>query len=133
MTENEMKRMIFEALLPRCPYLIIAQSDKTAVFPKELEHLGPTVVIHFGRTKGIMEMPDLVIDDKGINVTLSIAGLRRQLHADWESVLQLYTLDIEGNADCVVGWSRWVQGQVGTAKPEEQGAHKPGLRLVKND
>jgi len=34
--------------------------------------------------------------------------------------------------DCVVGWSRWVQGQLGTAKPEPEPQPR-GLRLVKSD
>lgn len=127
MTENEMKRVIFEALLPQCPYLIVSQFDKTAVFPEELKGHGPNLVLRFGRTKDVMEMPDLVIDEKGISVTISLQGRRRQVHADWESVLQLYTVDPNGAADCVVGWSRWIQGQAGTAKPEEQGLTSPGF------
>jgi hypothetical protein len=132
MTENEMKRAVFDMLLPQCPYLIISQFDKTAEFPEELKHLGPNVVIRFGRTKGIMEMPDLVITDKGLSVTISIQGFRRVIRADWESVMQLYTLGPQGEPECVVGWSRWIQGKGGTAKPETP-APEPRLRLVKSD
>lgn len=132
MTENEMKRQMLELLLPQCPYLIIAQFDRNSVFPEEMKSLGPNVVIRFGRTKGVMEMPDLMLTAQGLSTTISIQGRRYVIRADWESVLQLYTMDEKGNVDCVVGWSRWVQGQLGTAKPEPEPQPR-GLRLVKSD
>jgi hypothetical protein len=133
MTENEMKRRTLELLLPQCPYVIIAQFDKNSVFPEEMKSLGPNVVIRFGRTKGVMEMPDLVFDDKGFTTLISIQGRKYTIRADWESVLQLYTLDAADNANCVVGWSRWIQGQAGTAKSEAAPEPKRGLYLVKSD
>lgn len=136
MTENEIKRKTLELLLPRCPYLVISQFDTTSVFPESIMESETYVVIRFGRTKGVMDMPDLVLDEWGFRVTISIGGRHHQIRAAWESVLQLYTENSKGDADCVIGWSRWIGLQHG--KAEEQRTKQPaaqpqGLRLVKND
>ena len=120
---NVQKRVLVEALLPLCPFLLIDASRADVEVPESLKV--PELVLRIGRDPNVMGMPDLVLDDDGWRATISLRGVRYHVMVPWEACSRCWV----GRpfAGPVVEWPPMKQPEVQPEKPKAGG----GLRLVK--
>ncbi|MET0340944.1 MAG: hypothetical protein ABW252_08075 [Polyangiales bacterium] len=119
---NVQKRVLVEALLPLCPFLLIDGTRAEVDVPESLKI--SELVLRIGRDPSVMGMPDLVLDDEGWRATISLRGVQYQVKVPWEACTR-----------CWVG--RPFAGPLIEWPPEKQPEQLPekpkpgGLRLVK--
>lgn len=119
---NEQKRVLVEALLPLCPFLLIDASKPEVSVPESLKRAD--LVLRVGRDPQVMGMPDLSIDGKGFSATISIQGTRHYVTVPWGAVSRFWVG--EPFVGPMVVWPEMVQKTPEPAKPTG------GLRLVKS-
>lgn len=120
---NEQKRVLVEALLPLCPFLLIDASKPEVSVPESLRR--PDLVLRVGRDPAVMGMPDLVLDAKGFSATISIQGVRHYVTVPWQACSRFWVG--EPFVGPMVVWPELVQKTPEPVKPQG-----PGLRLVKS-
>ena len=118
---NEQKRLLVEALLPLCPFLLIDASKPEVSVPESLRRAD--LVLRVGRDAAVMGMPDLSIDAKGFSATISIQGTRHYVTVPWQACSRFWIG--EPFVGPMVVWPELVQKTPEPAKPT-------GLRLVKS-
>lgn len=117
---NEQKRVLVEALLPLCPFLLIDASKPEVSVPESLRR--NDLVLRVGRDPAVMGMPDLSIDAKGFSATISIQGTRHHVSVPWQACSRFWIG--EPFVGPMVVWPELVQKAPEPPKPA-------GLRLVK--
>lgn len=117
---NEQKRILAEALLPLCPFVLIDATKAEVTVPESLKR--NDLVLRLGRDPKVMGMPDLALDERGFSATISIQGSRYFVTVPWQACSRLWVG--EPYVGPMVVWPELVPK---TPQPE-----KPmGLRLVK--
>lgn len=120
---NEQKRVLVEALLPLCPFLLIDASKPDVAVPESLKR--SDLVLRLGRDPKIMGMPDLSLDAAGFSATISIQGTRHFVSVPWHACSRFWIGD--PFIGPMVVWPEIAQKAPEPAKPPGG-----GLRLVKN-
>jgi len=118
---NEQKRVLVEALLPLCPFLLIDASKTAVSVPESLRRTD--LVLRVGRDASVMGMPDLSIDAKGFSATISIQGTRHYVTVPWQACSRFWIG--EPFVGPMVVWPELAQKAPEPVKPT-------GLRLVKS-
>lgn len=117
---NEQKRMLAEALLPLCPFVLIDAGRPDVDVPESLKRTD--LVLRIGRDPKVMGMPDLTLNAKGFEATISIRGTRHYATVPWSRVSRIWVG--EPFVGPMIVWPELAEK---TPEPE-----KPvGLRLVK--
>ena len=119
---NEQKRSLVDTLLPLCPFVLIDATSPKVSVPEGLKQ--KDLVLRLGRDKAVMGMPDLVIDQQGFRVTISIRGTLHFVNVPWEVVSRCWVG--EPFLGPVVIWPD------APPQPENEAPKPKGLRLVKN-
>ena len=117
---NEQKRVLAEALLSLCPFVLIDAMRAEVSVPEHLKR--SDLVLRLGRDPKIMGMPDLTLDAKGFSATISIQGTRHFVSVSWPAVSRLWVG--EPFVGPMVVWPELSQKAPQPEKPA-------GLRLVK--
>jgi hypothetical protein len=117
---NEQKRMLAEALLPLCPFVLIDAGKPDVSVPEALKRTD--LVLRIGRDPKVMAMPDLTLDAKGFEATISIQGSRFYVTVPWSRVSRLWVG--EPFVGPMIVWPELAQKAPEPEKPV-------GLRLVK--
>lgn len=117
---NEQKRVLAEALLPLCPFVLIDATRAEVSVPDNLKR--NDLVLRLGRDPKVMGMPDLTIDASGFSATISIQGTRYFVVVPWPAVSRLWVG--EPFVGPMVVWPELMQKAPQPEKPA-------GLRLVK--
>lgn len=117
---NEQKRMLAEALLPLCPFVLIDAGRPDVDVPESLKRTD--LVLRIGRDAKVMGMPDLTLDAKGFGATISIRGLRHYVTVPWSRVSRLWVG--EPFVGPMIVWPELAEKAPEPEKPV-------GLRLVK--
>jgi hypothetical protein len=119
---NEQKRVLVEALLPLCPFLLIDASKPEVAVPESLKRAD--LVLRLGRDPRVMGMPDLTIDTQGFSATISIQGTRHFVSVPWPCCSRFWIG--EPFVGPMVVWPEIAEKAPEPAKPPGG-----GLRLVK--
>lgn len=122
---NEQKRVIVDAMLPLCPFVLLNGTAPGVTVPEGLRQ--PELVLRLGRDPRVMGMPDLVLDEKGFSATISIRGVRHFVVVPWEACSRCWVG--EPFVGPVVIWPE-LPTKVENEPPKPP--NKGGLRLVKN-
>jgi hypothetical protein len=117
---NEQKRVLAEALLMLCPFVLIDALRPEVSVPETLKR--SDLVLRLGRDPKVMGMPDLTLDARGFSATISIQGTRYFVSVPWPAVSRLWVG--EPYVGPMVVWPELSQK---TPQPEKPA----GLRLVK--
>jgi stringent starvation protein B len=117
---NEQKRVLVDALLPLCPFLLIDANRPEVAVPESLKRAD--LVLRLGRDPRVMGMPDLTVDANGFSATISIQGARHFVAVPWHAVSRIWI------GEPFVGpMVVWPEGTQKTPEPPKPA----GLRLVK--
>jgi hypothetical protein len=119
---NEQKRVLVEALLPLCPFLLIDAGKADVAVPETLKR--SDLVLRLGRDPRVMGMPDLTLDANGFSATISIQGARHFVSVPWHACSRFWISD--PFVGPMVVWPEAAQDAPEPAKPPGG-----GLRLVK--
>jgi stringent starvation protein B len=117
---NEQKRVLAEALLALCPFVLIDATRPEVAVPDNLKR--NDLVLRLGRDPKVMGMPDLTVDAAGFSATISIQGTRYFVTIPWSAVSRLWVG--EPFVGPMVVWPELSQKAPQPEKPA-------GLRLVK--
>jgi stringent starvation protein B len=117
---NEQKRLLAEALLPLCPFVLIDAAKPDVTVPESLKR--SDLVLRIGMDPKVMGMPDLNLDAKGFQATISIQGMRHFVSVPWSRISRLWVG--EPFVGPMIVWPELVQKAPEPEKPV-------GLRLVK--
>lgn len=120
------KRIIVDALLPLCPFLLIDAKAPGVDVPDGLRQA--ELVLRLGRDPKVMGMPDLVLDAAGFSVTISMRGSAHYVSVPWEAVSRCWVGD--PFLGPMVAWPEDDARPLDEERPISKNA--PGLRLVKN-
>ena len=119
---NEQKRVLAEALLPLCPFVLIDANRAEVAVPESLKRTD--LVLRVGRDSSVMGMPDLTIDARGFSATISLNGMRHFVTVPWQACSRMWV------GEPFVGpMVVWPELAAKAPQPEKPTG---GLRLVKS-
>jgi hypothetical protein len=119
---NQQKRLLVDALLPLCPFVLIDGTRPEVAVPESLKR--SDLVLRLGRDPRVMGMPDLVLDEQGFSATISLQGARHAVSVPWHACSRCWIG--EPFLGPLVVWPEAAQKTPEPARPTGG-----GLRLVK--
>jgi len=122
---SEQKRVLVEALLPLCPFLLVDATRAAVRVPRALKDKAQ-LVLRIGQNTQVMGIPDLELTAEGFSATLSFHATPCPVYVPWEAVSRAWVA--EPFLGPIIVWPL-----LNEPIPEEPTKpDRPGLRVVKD-